>query len=140
MHLLRDSSADPRPEAFDPSRLTELLQDDYGSLVDILQSAFGSLREIIKRLSKELPAGNLPASLALSHELKGVSSNIGADELAALSGALETKLRNAQSDSPADYMPALDGAYDRFLVHARAYLDALKLQGSSGTAHPGGAG
>jgi HPt (histidine-containing phosphotransfer) domain-containing protein len=122
VRMLRDRSAEPHPAAFDASRLIELLGNDRGAMLDVLHTAFESLQEMIKRLAIELAAGNRPTSLAGSHELKGVSANVGADELAALASALETRLCNSDSIDLEDYAHELDAAFIRLLGDARAFL------------------
>jgi HPt (histidine-containing phosphotransfer) domain-containing protein len=114
--------------AFNSSRLAELFSNDYDSLVDLLHAAFASLGDLHQGLSKELPAGNRQASLALSHELKGVCSNIGAEELAALGGALESELRNSHAVDATKYLPRLNAAHEQFLLEARAYLEKLSRE------------
>jgi HPt (histidine-containing phosphotransfer) domain-containing protein len=123
--VLHDPSATPQPKAFEPSQIRELLQDDPEAQADVLLAAFRNLKEIVEQLSVALIAGNLSAAIALSHELRGVSSNIGAEELASLGRELDTALRSSQSVATVGYTHSLDAAYDRFLAQARAFLDTI---------------
>lgn len=109
-------------EPFNSSRLTELFPNDYDSVIDLLEAAVSSLEELREGLLEALPAANWQAGLALSHELKGVSSNIGAEELAALGDALEAELRTSHAVDASKYVPMLNSAHQQFLLQARAYM------------------
>jgi HPt (histidine-containing phosphotransfer) domain-containing protein len=106
---------------FNSARLTELFPNDDEAVIDLLDAAVASLGDICEGLSRALPAANWPASLSLSHELKGVCSSIGADELAALADALQVDLRNSRSVDSSKYLPRLTSAHQQFLLEARAY-------------------
>ena len=109
-------------QSFNSSRLTDLFPNDDAAVIDLLDAAVGSLEGLCEGLSKALAAANWQAGLALSHELKGVCSNIGADELAALADALQVDLRNSQSVDSSKYLPMLKLAHQQFLLHVQAYL------------------
>ncbi len=112
--LSQAATADVQPLDFD--RLNELFDNDKKSACEFLASALPSLLQVIQKLDE---ADTQAARLALAHELKGASANIGASELASIAEDYERTAKDGDAGL-APYSRRLREAYDRA---ARALLE-----------------
>jgi two-component system sensor histidine kinase/response regulator len=100
-----DLAVVPTPPVLDTSRLEELFGDDRQEKAAFLASAIRTIRG----LCSDLEAAKHPQAMReLLHELKGVSANIGAAELAAAAAACELEIKGNDLTLPS--LAAVDEA------------------------------
>ena len=107
---------------FEPGRLLQVLDGDLQAAREILAEAISAIQELVLKISSELAAGNVPSTLALAHELKGVAANVGAGELSSLSGTILERLRRSSKIQPQGALEDLLAAFNRFDNEASAFL------------------
>jgi|GEM_PF-3915363 len=111
------------PESeFEPERLLDIFDNDRLAVAEILAEATTSMREIIDGLSNEVSAGDKQAVARLLHTLTGVSANIGANKLSAVSGDLLESIRRHRTFPP-DVVERLRCAHDSFAARVQEHLD-----------------
>ncbi len=88
------SAAGGGVEGFDPKRLTEViaLLGDAELLMELISSMREEFSGIAEELQTLIQSGEVDAAKSKLHALKGVASNLGADRIALVAGALEIKL------------------------------------------------
>jgi two-component system, sensor histidine kinase and response regulator len=95
--------------ALDFERLRELFEGDDRGIDDFLGSALPALSRLIERFNE--PA-SISEQIAVAHELKGASANLGAAEIAQIAAQAEQALRTGNTDVSA-FAARLSDAYDR---------------------------
>ena len=106
---------------FEPDRLLDIFGNDRPAVANILAEAAMSMREMIDQVSNEISSGDKQAVARLLHTLTGVSANIGANRLSALSGNFLEDIRRNRT-FPADLVERLRFAYDCFAGRVQEYL------------------
>jgi len=119
--MIQKDSPQARSVCFDPGRLTEIFDLDSAAIREVLDEAVSSLLELHSKLTGQLLARNREASIALVHEMAGVSGNVGADELCTISGAILQLLRKAGAALTEVPEDDLQAALGRFVAAARLY-------------------
>lgn len=109
----------------DASRLVEVFGDDRKAIREILELAIDSLRDLLEQVEAALGTGDRFAASAGLHEVKGVSANVGAEQLANSAAALETTLSTESVPLSAELVTPLVQAYGDFATEARARIDGL---------------
>lgn len=112
-------------KVLDPGRLVSVFGDDTNAIREILAMAVDSLKELAASLGASLDTDDVATAKASIHEIKGVSANVGAEELAAAAVALETELSRAHRAPVADLLAPIERAYERFATEARTLIDRL---------------
>ncbi len=84
-------------DILDVDRLRDILGEDGATTRDFLIGVLPNMTQLCARIEAERDRSALRE---LAHELKGASGNVGARELAAAAGALESALKNGAADHP----------------------------------------
>ncbi|MBK5964954.1 hypothetical protein CCR95_12895 [Thiocystis minor] len=105
---------------FDLTDLAIILED-RASVIDLLRQFAETIRDDLDGIGGALAAGDLQRTCQRLHQLKGVSGNVGAIELAAAAERLDTALGEGNDPTPA--LEALRQAYARALDQIAALTD-----------------
>jgi HPt (histidine-containing phosphotransfer) domain-containing protein len=108
-------------KAFDPARLVDIFGGDVTAIREVIDETRALMRDIFAKLAVGTAAAR-PQCTALVHELKGLSGNVGADELHALSQDIEGRLRDSSRDFNCWVLADLEEPYSRFLAGVERYL------------------
>ncbi|MBC5805728.1 MAG: hypothetical protein DLM53_08250 [Candidatus Eremiobacter antarcticus] len=108
-------------EAFNPARLLDIFDGDTPAIRQVIDETITLMRDILAKLAVGTEAAR-PQCRALVHELKGLSGNVGADQLHALSQEIEARLRDPSRDFSSCGCAELDEPYSRFLAGVERYL------------------
>jgi signal transduction histidine kinase/DNA-binding response OmpR family regulator len=115
----RDAAADqPDPEAaplFDPDALRSLFGSDPARLAGLLAVFRDGLRRDTEAVAAALAAGDLEATAAAAHRLKGAARMAGARPLADLLATVEAAARDGQMQAAATAAARLQALADRTL-------------------------
>jgi PAS domain S-box-containing protein len=105
---------------FDLTDLAVILED-RASAIDLLRQFAETIRDDMDGIGGALAVGDLQRTCQRLHQLKGVSGNVGAIELAAAAERLDTALGEGNDPTPA--LDALRQAYARALDQIAALTD-----------------
>ncbi|HXW51140.1 MAG TPA: Hpt domain-containing protein [Candidatus Acidoferrales bacterium] len=108
----------------DPERLAAVFGDDRDAIREILEMALHSMHELIGRAREAVASDDHAAASAAIHELKGMSANIGADELAKAATSAESALAEP-AEIPSSLIEPLASAYERFAAAAKNLKERL---------------
>ncbi len=109
--------------AFDPSRLIDIFDDDATAIREVIDETIVLMRDILAKLMAETGDGRLRCT-ALIHELKGLSGNVGAEEIHARSQDIEGRLRDRSRDFSLQWFAELNQPYSRFMTSVERYLSS----------------
>jgi DNA-binding response OmpR family regulator len=106
-------------DILDVDRLRDILGDDGTTTRDFLVGVLPNMTQLCARIEAERDRSALRE---LAHELKGASGNVGARELAAAAGALESALKNGAADQPL----AIENAVEHILEACTRFSVAVR--------------
>jgi HPt (histidine-containing phosphotransfer) domain-containing protein len=109
-------------KAFEPARLVEVFDGDPTAINEVIEETLSLMRDIIARLSSETGADARSRCTALIHELKGLSGNVGAQEMYALSQDIEARLLDSSHGLNRQWLAELVEPHSRFLASVNEYL------------------
>jgi two-component system, sensor histidine kinase and response regulator len=99
-------------------QLRKVVGDDTEFMRELCETFISSSSRIVEDLAQAKDLGNLAVLVSLAHKLKGGSSSVCADELAALAGQLED---DAKEKPLADLVPTVDAIQKAFTA-ASAFI------------------
>lgn len=109
-------------KAFDPARLIDIFDGNGKAIREVIEETLSTMRNIIAGLSAEIGADARAKCTALIHELKGLSGNVGAQEMYVLSKDIEARLRDSSHELNRQWFAELARPYDRFVARVNEYL------------------
>ena len=86
----------------------------------LLGQFFESNRNVVPEIKNTLKAGDMETAARLAHTVKGVSGNLGAEELFPVAGALEKAIKQGETDS-------LDSLLENFETHLNVVMDGIQI-------------
>ena len=99
--------------------LRPLYADEPEALVDLVRDAVRTSASLVERLEASTGA-EIESAGHLAHELKGLCSTIGANEVASVAEEIESGAKSGNWDQIAARLGALRAAHERFVAAAAA--------------------
>jgi HPt (histidine-containing phosphotransfer) domain-containing protein len=96
--------------------------NDLAFYIEMDEEFYANLSERTRELKAALAAGDAPLVYRLSHNLKGVAANFGANELSTLAAGLESKGRQNDLSGTLELVEQIESQFPKL----GAFLEDLK--------------
>ena len=101
-------------------------EDDDAGLLDLLDLVLATAQTDLANLAAAIGARDATLVGKLAHGLKGASSNVGAEEFAAIAARLETAVHEGAWDRGVALFEQLEGAFGRVRTSIEAFRASVK--------------
>jgi HPt (histidine-containing phosphotransfer) domain-containing protein len=118
--MLIDASEETR--VFDASALSALFEGEPLAYAQFLGDVLRSVYDCVQAIAAASEDRDLSRVRSRAHELKGVAGNVGAEELAVCSRAVEEAAKRGASEDVNAALPALIEAHTRCRAAIEAFI------------------